>query len=64
MKDIARNPKKIHSYENDDADGNRGEWITFYLCPDCGNELSDEELDNEECSCGQKLTMEDYYCEY
>lgn len=29
-------PTWFNSYENDDADGNRGEWLTFYKCRKCG----------------------------
>jgi predicted RNA-binding Zn-ribbon protein involved in translation (DUF1610 family) len=25
-------------YEKDDADGNRGEWVTYLFCNDCGYE--------------------------
>lgn len=44
-----KHPRIKKSYENDDADGNRGEWIKFIFCPNsnCHYEFSEEDIDNE-----------------
>lgn len=39
--------KVIRSYENDDADGNRGEWLTWIECRKCGSEDLTTDLTEE-----------------
>lgn len=51
-------PKVTHSYENADADGNRGIWIEYIECPNCGNDLY-YEIGIENCPiCNQELDWE------
>jgi hypothetical protein len=58
-KSLARRPRHIHSYENDDADGNRGEWVDFYFCPECGAELDEQDFEHSRCQgCMQKLELD------
>lgn len=35
-------------YEFADADGNRGAWITYAYCKECGSEDLTEEIEDEE----------------
>ncbi len=36
-----KSPKVQKVYENSDADGNRGIWVTYVECRDCGEEVSE-----------------------
>jgi len=35
-------------YENDDADGNRGIWVTYEECRKCGSEDLTEDITDDE----------------
>ena len=37
-------------YENADADGNRGIWVTYDYCEECGDEDLTEDFDKTESS--------------
>ena len=42
-------PTKEEVYENCDADGHRGEWVTYLSCWNCGgDELSEDTEEHEE----------------
>ena len=46
--------RKFNEY--DDADGNRGELVTYIECPNCGCEISGE---SDRCECGQLLDIDE-----
>ena len=55
-KQIPEQPKYSNSYENADADGNRGIWVSYIKCPNCGYDLSHEDAEVERCpECEQLL---------
>jgi hypothetical protein len=55
-KEISKQPKLIHSYENEDADGNRGIWVDYIQCPTCGCDLYNEDECINRCpECNQLL---------
>lgn len=64
---VPEHPRYNHSYEYADIDGNRGIWVDFIHCPNCGYDLCDEE-EPERCpECEQLLDWglpEEDYWEY
>ena len=64
---VPERPKCTYSYEYADYEGNRGIWVNFVKCPNCGYDLYNEE-EPERCPECEKLLdwglPEEDYWEY
>lgn len=57
-KEKAVRPKIVKERYGTDRDGNRGIWVKWYECPNCGAEIDfDYEEENRCSSCNQLLDL-------